>query len=1334
MHIPFYRVFKLFRTESDIEWDMQVPPAPPVPAPAPTPAPAPALLPHPVDEPLQPAFTSTPPRSIGQRADSSSRISQHSRTKSSSSRGSQYDDGDDDGEEWDGNSIYDGYLYSNSRMSMYSQKRASSRIPPSNSSTLALSPEMPQRTKAASPAPTPPKSNTLSPVSSSATATPTTAGTTLNGWTPSPVLPLTPTKKGNFAVQQQSPPPTQQRPMSEVSADVDASSVISVRMSTAAPGGLDMLARGIGVGKDDELLLSHGTFAGSPPMSASSTTFEHSPRTFAFPRDREPAPLSASPEPMDGKTLTVTLPPPGSSSRSPSSPSFPLMSASALRARMEEERREQSAGAGPEDSSESAYDETSARNSEDKPRQSQASFKDERMSGIKIVTEDGPSLRPPMPPSQPSPFVGSPADPILPRGLRPERGTRGSQPQNLFNEHPSTIPPRAPMQATFGEDQLARRPTLGAEQTPMSPVADEFAEVTPRAPLVSSFSYEQIAPPPSLGSPDTPSPLSMTPRPIGMGMSNSSGRNSPAPANFLPHPNAPIARAPRLLPGAGIGSGVFNPFLPQDQPPPPALDGRGKSWHETMAMISGRRGMTLKGRTEIDLSSANGPVRVMFNVAAEGDPELEESTSTHSPISPVRQSPRGAAAIKGPHPLSNSYASQPFPATQPRQGEDPIRRPSTAQAQAAAWRTATPPIGGPSNRQPSVDADRLAPSGAQGPIGRNQFTPRVGGQRPRSRSFSGFTAIVKPDMPGDDQSRQPPRASDDSTRPPPNFRPNGQPSQPGPQRMPHRVPSVPNLAPSPLSIPPPNAQSNKSSPSSPLTRMAPSPLSPLSTRRFASEQQSPARGDQSVPPSPLSATAPRRSGLRHASSAMNIGATARPQSPAMGPAITRPRQNSSSATGHGGPDDADESSDYQSGPDGMTRPSRSLSLRSKISLSALRARNAAAEAQRSDVEETVNVQDMEFELVRPVVPAARMEAEGRQSGDSRDHQSIHSAHESVRSDSPDMSSVAHDGGGNIGLRGPAAVGPPPGSLEAYRAREQKWMTLISTTQRKNKKVRKLALEGVPASVRSRVWAFLTDSNSRRTAGVFAQLNSKGNPKLTIQIDADVQRLFGDEAHLCEPKGKGPVVNILQAYFVMVADVRYQADLAIIAGNLALQCPEEDAFWILVQLMESHLRGYFAVTPVQLDVDAALFAKALDVADSALSIKLFAELHVQPPELCQVWFLSLFARTLPVDILHRVWDVFLFEGPPFLFRVGLAILSLVRRQLFSMQGESPSNIVAFLARPPQQAFPQDPEAFIQLCFTMRVKEDDLRKARIKNAELLLKERMQNRFNQRSARRP
>jgi len=42
----------------------------------------------------------------------------------------------------------------------------------------------------------------------------------------------------------------------------------------------------------------------------------------------------------------------------------------------------------------------------------------------------------------------------------------------------------------------------------------------------------------------------------------------------------------------------------------------------------------------------------------------------------------------------------------------------------------------------------------------------------------------------------------------------------------------------------------------------------------------------------------------------------------------------------------------------------------------------------------------------------------------------------------------------------------------------------------------------------------------------------------------VCRLFINEAHLAEPKGKGPVVKIMQAYFVMVPDVPYQPGMLV----------------------------------------------------------------------------------------------------------------------------------------------------------------------------------------------
>jgi hypothetical protein len=43
--------------------------------------------------------------------------------------------------------------------------------------------------------------------------------------------------------------------------------------------------------------------------------------------------------------------------------------------------------------------------------------------------------------------------------------------------------------------------------------------------------------------------------------------------------------------------------------------------------------------------------------------------------------------------------------------------------------------------------------------------------------------------------------------------------------------------------------------------------------------------------------------------------------------------------------------------------------------------------------------------------------------------------------------------------------------------------------------------------------------------------------------------------------------------------------------------------------------------------------------------------------CTSWFMSLFVGVLPIEVVLRVWDAFLYEGPRALFRYALAIFKL-----------------------------------------------------------------------------
>ena len=225
---------------------------------------------------------------------------------------------------------------------------------------------------------------------------------------------------------------------------------------------------------------------------------------------------------------------------------------------------------------------------------------------------------------------------------------------------------------------------------------------------------------------------------------------------------------------------------------------------------------------------------------------------------------------------------------------------------------------------------------------------------------------------------------------------------------------------------------------------------------------------------------------------------------------------------------------------------RSGSLRSKISLSALRARSARDDDGLHEAD-TVQVKDTDFELVRPNV-RPRVSEDSAMNGKSSGSEGRPSF---LRVDSPTMSMTS--GGGTPDTRSPvspsgmsfppvtaSAAGSVDASVEAHRARELKWISAMSTTPpsqaRKGKKIRKLLQEGVPASVRYQVWAHLTDSKAKRIEGLYAQFGEREKVSAFAEIQRDAQVCFEGDSRLSLPNG--PLVSLLQAYLTMVPDILY----------------------------------------------------------------------------------------------------------------------------------------------------------------------------------------------------
>jgi len=321
---------------------------------------------------------------------------------------------------------------------------------------------------------------------------------------------------------------------------------------------------------------------------------------------------------------------------------------------------------------------------------------------------------------------------------------------------------------------------------------------------------------------------------------------------------------------------------------------------------------------------------------------------------------------------------------------------------------------------------------------------------------------------------------------------------------------------------------------------------------------------------------------------------------------------------------------------------RNVSLRSKLSRSGLRARhgggrgsehpstspNRPGSTHQDHDEDRVQIQDMEFELIRPVIktPGVRASEDGGVSVISADDSSTR---EGEASDSPILSPSPGSGfspgfGSAVDFHASSSRTPAynsAASIEAHRLREQKWLSLISSTSsssaRKSKKVKKLIFDGVPSSVRGKAWGLITDAKARRMEGLFTQLVRKAPSHFIPLVERDVERCFGEVQHLRDPKG--PLASLILAYTAMVPDIRYRTGLALIAGHLLLQAPDEDAFWMFVAIMDSHLRGYYQFNSQgQLEIDSNLFKSVVQAADPELAQRLFEDYGIRPIDICGPW--------------------------------------------------------------------------------------------------------------------
>uniref|UniRef100_A0A667XK89 Rab-GAP TBC domain-containing protein n=1 Tax=Myripristis murdjan TaxID=586833 RepID=A0A667XK89_9TELE len=262
------------------------------------------------------------------------------------------------------------------------------------------------------------------------------------------------------------------------------------------------------------------------------------------------------------------------------------------------------------------------------------------------------------------------------------------------------------------------------------------------------------------------------------------------------------------------------------------------------------------------------------------------------------------------------------------------------------------------------------------------------------------------------------------------------------------------------------------------------------------------------------------------------------------------------------------------------------------------------------------------------------------------------------------------------------------------------------TMKGTRRVRELWWQGLPPSVRGRVWSLAIGNELNITPELYEIFLSRAKEKWRSYsetssvndsesdcgasladressldlIKLDISRTF--PSLFIFQKG-GPyhdlLHSVLGAYTCYRPDIGYVQGMSFIAAVLILNLEEAEAFITFANLLNKPCQMAF------FRVDHELMLKyfaAFEVFFEENLPRLFSHFQTNSltPDLYLIdWIFTLYSKSLPLDVACRVWDVFCRDGEESLFRTGLGILRLYEDVLLQMDF---IHIAQFLTRLPE----------------------------------------------------
>lgn len=333
-----------------------------------------------------------------------------------------------------------------------------------------------------------------------------------------------------------------------------------------------------------------------------------------------------------------------------------------------------------------------------------------------------------------------------------------------------------------------------------------------------------------------------------------------------------------------------------------------------------------------------------------------------------------------------------------------------------------------------------------------------------------------------------------------------------------------------------------------------------------------------------------------------------------------------------------------------------------------------------------------------------------------------------------------------GARGTTSAGRYLGAVresETFEERHSRigdeWINCIIPVwkkKRKTSRVRALVFRGIPANVRGRVWQCaignalniseelfdVLKDRAKKGRALFERARLDGGATIDI---GDAGEDFGDKGVTMEENERSAhkaisldlprtfpelsffhaegshyehaLRDVLEAFLYLKPDVGYSQGMSFVAAVLLLYMDPYEAFSCFsnMVLYKSFFLNFFRIKMPEVKCYLLVHEKFLEEEMPAL-FHHFKKYGIDSDLYMINWVMSLYCRALRLDLVTRIWDLYVLDGDVAVFRSALGILRLFMNQLLAMKFE---DMAYFLSHIPSDEI--DADEMLQSIRSIRV---------------------------------